>query len=77
MQVQIGRNGSEAIVAVRDTGVGIAAEHVPHVFDRFYRVDKARSRAEGGTGLGLSISRGIVVAHGGTHQECVIAAGSE
>jgi signal transduction histidine kinase len=65
VEVRIGGNGSEAIVTVRDTGVGIAAEHVPHVFDRFYRVDKARSRAEGGTGLGLSIALSIVVAHGG------------
>jgi heavy metal sensor kinase len=51
---------------VRDTGLGIAAEHLPHVFDRFYRVDKARSRAEGGTGLGLSISRWIAEVHGGS-----------
>jgi len=51
---------------VRDTGVGIAAEHLPHVFDRFYRVARARSRAEGGTGLGLSICKWIAEAHGGS-----------
>jgi heavy metal sensor kinase len=59
------RDGN-AIVTVRDTGVGIASEHLPHVFDRFYRVDKARSREQGGTGLGLSIARSVITAHGGT-----------
>jgi heavy metal sensor kinase len=63
--VGLGQAGGEAVVTVRDTGVGIAAEHLPRVFDRFYRVDKARSRAEGGAGLGLSIARKIVADHGG------------
>jgi two-component system, OmpR family, heavy metal sensor histidine kinase CusS len=65
IDVYLERRGEEAMVALRDTGIGIPAEHLPHVFERFYRVDKSRSRAEGGTGLGLSITYGIVRAHGG------------
>jgi signal transduction histidine kinase len=51
---------------VADTGEGIAAEHLPHVFERFYRVDTARDRASGGSGIGLAITRALVQAHGGT-----------
>lgn len=65
VEVRIGRQGPDVLVTVRDTGVGIPAEHLPYVFDRFYRVDKARSRVEGGTGLGLSIAQSIVTAHRG------------
>jgi signal transduction histidine kinase len=52
-------------VTVADTGEGIRPEDVPHVFERFYRGEKSRSRATGGAGLGLAIARGIIEAHGG------------
>ena len=63
--VSVYRDGDQVLLEVGDTGVGIPEEDLPKVFNRFYRVDKARSRAAGGTGLGLSIVRDTVRRHGG------------
>jgi signal transduction histidine kinase len=52
-------------ISVTDTGVGLTIEQLPHIFERFYRVDKSRSRAGGGSGIGLTISKHLVEAHNG------------
>jgi signal transduction histidine kinase len=57
--------GSSVQVDIADTGIGIPAEHLPHVFERFYRVDRSRARAGGGSGLGLTIAQYLIEAHGG------------
>ncbi len=63
--VSVYRDGDQVLLEVGDTGVGIPEEDLPKVFNRFYRVDKARSRAAGGTGLGLSIVRDTARRHNG------------
>lgn len=66
VRISVRPENNGAVLTVADTGVGIPAEAVPHVFERFYRADKARSRSQGGSGLGLAISKAIVEAHGGS-----------
>jgi two-component system, OmpR family, sensor kinase len=65
VKVRTAASGNGCLIVVQDSGIGIAAEDLPHVFDRFFRADRARRRAEGHSGLGLAICRAIVEAHRG------------
>jgi two-component system phosphate regulon sensor histidine kinase PhoR len=75
--IGVAREGGEAIVAVRDTGVGIPYNDLPHIFERFYVVERSRAREMSGTGLGLSIAKQLLEAHGGSiSAESDLGAGS-
>jgi heavy metal sensor kinase len=75
--LRLEQQGTNAVLQVIDNGPGIPPDALPHLFERFYRVDKARARKEGGTGLGLAISRALVHAHSGTlSAESVLGKGS-
>jgi signal transduction histidine kinase len=65
VDVRLRPENSAAIAEVRDSGIGIAATDIPHIFERFYQADPSRSRENGGRGLGLAIGRWIAQAHGG------------
>lgn len=65
VEISLTLSGSDAVIVIADTGIGIPAEHLPHIFDRFYRIDEARNREAGGAGLGLAITKWIVDAHEG------------
>ncbi len=65
VQIRAWQDEQAVVISVQDTGIGIPPEHLPYIFERFYRVDKSRSRAGGGSGIGLTIAKHLVEAHGG------------
>jgi signal transduction histidine kinase len=78
IEVRVRRHGQHAQLEVADTGSGIAPEHLPRIFDRFYRADRARARQHGGTGLGLAIAKMLVDAHDGQlHLTSTVGSGTQ
>jgi two-component system sensor histidine kinase SenX3 len=78
VEVAVDSRDGEALLSVRDTGIGIPSRDLPRIFERFYRVDRARSRETGGTGLGLSIAKHVAEQHGGRIEvESELGRGSE
>ena len=66
ISVRVGREGSDAVVTISDTGIGVAAEEMPRLFERFHRIESARARSNEGSGIGLALVQELVGLHGGT-----------
>jgi histidine kinase len=65
VRISASKGKGEVEITITDTGIGIAPEHIPYLFNRFYRVDKSRARVSGGSGIGLTVAQNLVKAHGG------------
>ena len=66
IEIELVKDDNHAVFSIKDNGIGIPEESLPHIFERFYRVDKSRSRQSGGYGLGLAVCKTIVEAHKGS-----------
>jgi len=68
IEMQVWEEGSSAVIALRDTGIGFSAEALPHIFKRFWQAESGRGREQGGLGLGLTLAKYLTELHGGTIQ---------